>query len=425
MKLTLACPSPAVAVTAVGGSGTVVANTHAAPDVRVVVVASDERGRSVRRQRVGVPELRRADLAVAGQLRTLLAPGVAGAREQPGGSGLRGVLVAADQRDAPVGRHRHAAAEPRVADCSAADARRRQLAPCSRRACEPEGLPAAAVVCGSPDEAEVPVCRERHAPAEVARCRSRRWRSASRPAATRHPQERVNTHAAPTMARRRAWPPMSAVFPSADSATSLPNQPEEASPVPVSLLTLLRPDARPAGEHPRRAHVWKKPSFGPPIRAVFAVCRQRHVEAEPRPEAALAGTGQLAALLRPDGGRAREHPRRSGLALSPPPPISAVFPSDDSATAEPKPARAGRACADQLAALLRPGRARPGEHPCRSDVAVVRRAADQRRIPVGRQCDRVADLPGAGLVARGELVARLDERVDRDRIARLTIPDVD
>ena len=53
--------------------------------------------------------------------------------------------------------------------------------------------------------------------------------------------------------------------------------------------------------------------------------------------------------------------------------------------AEAEPAGAGLAAAGQLAALLRPGGARAGEHPRRADVAVVAGAADQRGVPVGRQ----------------------------------------
>src|SRR5207245_1620517 len=45
--------------------------------------------------------------------------------------------------------------------------------------------------------------------------------------------ERVNTHAAPTL-RSSACPPISAVLPSADSATLEPNWPKPDSPPPVS-----------------------------------------------------------------------------------------------------------------------------------------------------------------------------------------------
>ena len=73
--------------------------------------------------------------------------------------------------------------------------------------------------------------------------------------------------------------------------------------------------------------------------------------------------------------------------------------------------------ADELRALLGPGRPRAREHPHRPLVRVVVGAADERRVPVARQrhdaLEGVADGAGAD-----ELCALLHERVDLQRIAR-------
>src|ERR1700727_1980583 len=74
--------------------------------------------------------------------------------------------------------------------------------------------------------------------------------------------------------------------------------------------------------------------------------------------------------------------------------------------------------ADELPALLGPGRARTREHPRRPGGAAVVARADQRGVAVSGDRDAKAESPGCDFARAGELCALLDPRVDPQRIAR-------
>ena len=143
---------------------------------------------------------------------------------------------------------------------------------------------------------------------------------------------------------------------------------------------------------------------GPPISAVLP----SEDSATLKPKLAVAGLAaarELWALLGPGRARAREHPRRTDTAV-----VVGTADQRGVAVARQRHAVAESACADlaaacELCALLGPGRARAREHPRRADAAVVAVAADQRRVAVGRQRDADAEVALAGLSGAGELTA--------------------
>ena len=88
--------------------------------------------------------------------------------------------------------------------------------------------------------------------------------------------------------------------------------------------------------------------------------------------------------------RAREHPSGADAVLSVGPPISAVLPSEESATLAPNsPAPVSPPLSRELFALLGPFFARAREHPRRADFRRCRRrSADQRGVRLRRRAPR-------------------------------------
>ena len=143
--------------------------------------------------------------------------------------------------------------------------------------------------------------------------------------------ERVNTHAAPTPPLSER-PPINAVFPSPDSATLQPNSPLPIAPEPVSLEPCW------VQVEPERVNTHAAPtrplSPGPPINAVFPSPDSATLE----PKSALPLAPDPVSLepcwvqVEPERVKTHAAPARS---LSTGSPINAVFPSPDSATLQP------------------------------------------------------------------------------------------
>ena len=302
---------------------------------------------------------------------------------------LRAVVARrADQRGVAVGGERDARAEPAFPELSPVPV---SFGPCWLQT-PPERVnthaaPLASLSSPAADQRRVAVGGERDEHAEFACCRSSPPVSFA-PCWLQTPPERVNTHAAP-VAVSSSGPPISAVLPSAESATLVPNSPSPVSPRAGELCALLGPGRARAREHPRRARagvvagaadqrrvavgrraprcsrirlrrsrpppvsfspcwVQVEPervnthaapvcrlSSGPADQRRVAVGGERHAVAE-FAVADLARAGELFALLGPGRARAREHPRRAAeFVRRRGPPISAVLPSADSATLEP------------------------------------------------------------------------------------------
>ncbi len=363
----------------------------------VVLGPADQRGVAVGRERDARAEFAFSGLAGAGELSALLGPGRARAREHPGRADVAVVAGPADQRGVAVGGERDARAEPAVSDLAGAGQLFALLSPGRARAREHPGRAGFAVVVGAPPTSAVLPsaesatlvaesafsglagagelsallgpgrARAREHPgrarvAVVARarrsarcCRRRRApRSKPNPAFPISPvpmsfppcwvqvePERVNTQAAPVLPLS-SGPPISAVSPSAESATLSPNLPSPVSPVPVSFSPCW------LQVEPERVNTQAAPlspsSRGPPISAVLPSAESATLVAEfafcDVGEFAFSGVAradELSALLGPGRARAREHPGGAD-AVSPPmsrsaPPISAVLPSPESATA--------------------------------------------------------------------------------------------
>ena len=179
-----------------------------------------------------------AALAGAGQLRALLRPGAVAERVNTHAAPSAVVVVgAADQRGVPVADSATLAPKLVFAAC------RSSFGPCCVQVV-PERVNThaaprvAAVVAGAADQRRVPVRRQRHAGAEPAGPLSPLAVSFG-PCCVQVLPERVNTHAAPTPSLS-SGPPISAVFPSADSATLTPK------PAPAALVA-ARSASVPAG----------------------------------------------------------------------------------------------------------------------------------------------------------------------------------
>src|SRR5438876_4475500 len=162
-------------------------------------------------------------------------------------------------------------------------------------------------------------------------------------------------------------PPMRAVSPLAESASLKPNAPAPISPLPVSLGPCWGPGGSDAREHPRRAGFRVVDVTADECER--AVGRQGDGLAEPA-VARFAGGGELRAALAPGRAGAGEDPRGAEI-------VVVLFGADERRVAvrgqrdaAAERARAAFVVGCQLLALLRPGRARPPEHPGGADAAV-------------------------------------------------------
>ena len=193
--------------------------------------------------------------------------------------------------------------------------------------------------------------------------------------------ERVNTHAAPAPPLSPD-PPISAVLPSAESATLLPNSPSPVSPVPVSFSPCwVQVDPERVNTHaaPTPAGLNVPPlSAGPPISAVLPSAESATLVPEfafpDVVEHGLSGVAravELSALLGPRGPRAREHPRPAGFS-------------------------------------------------CCSEWRSARLSAQCCHLPTAPHCSRTVRLPISSRA--GQLFALLDQRVDPQRIVSTPIP---
>jgi hypothetical protein len=148
--------------------------------------------------------------------------------------------------------------------------------------------------------------------------------------------ERVNTQAAPTLPLA-AGPPTSAVLPSLEeSATLVPNWPEPISPLPVSFA--------PCGVQvePERVNTHAAPTLalspGPPSSAVLPSGESATLEptspapTSPEPSKNSWSFAPCWVQVEPERVNTQAAPT---LLLSAGPPISAVLPSEESATLEP------------------------------------------------------------------------------------------
>ena len=165
------------------------------------------------------------------------------------------------------------------------------------------------------------------------------------------PSERVNTHAAPKLPPSKA-PPISAVLPSPESAALAPNQPLPLSPVP-SLAQLLGQSPTSFAPcwvqaPPERVNTHAAPapslSVAPPISAVFPSSESATLRPNwPTASAPLSPVPSLAqpvvqsptsfapCWVQAPPERVNTH-AAPAFALSYWPPISAVLPSAESAT---------------------------------------------------------------------------------------------
>ena len=176
------------------------------------------------------------------------------------------------------------------------------------------------------------------------------------------PADRVNRNAAPTMFESLSAP-TSAVLPSAEMATAAAEGAGLLASLGTQLRALLTPGGTGAREHPGRAADRMLLSFSSPMTAVLPSAEMRDRVAEARGSALIVGKEALLEVQRRAAAGVL-HDRSRALAPSPGPPMSAVVPSAERATAVPKCAvvvrRAGRS-ADLRAGA--PGRARAREHP--------------------------------------------------------------
>ena len=141
----------------------------------------------------------------------------------------------------------------------------------------------------------------------------------------------MNTHAAPTPLLS-VGAPTSAVLPLAETATLVPNSPVPISPLPMSFspcwvhFSLARANTHTAPAPPL--------SVGPPITAVLPVAES--ATASPNSASAFSplpmSFSPCWVQVEPERVNAHAAPI---AALSVGPPISAVFPSEESATLEP------------------------------------------------------------------------------------------
>ena len=140
----------------------------------------------------------------------------------------------------------------------------------------------------------------------------------------------MNTHAAPTS--RSTGAPTSAVLPSEDSATLLPKKGMPTTPAPVSFSPCW------VQVEPERVNTHAAPrsplSPHPPIRAVLP--SEDSATLEPKSASPIAPPGMsfppCCVQVEPE----RVNTHAAPTPLSPGPPISAVLPSEDSATLSPK-----------------------------------------------------------------------------------------
>src|SRR5207253_1095727 len=133
------------------------------PMVVVVVWAADQRSSAVARQRDAEALVGVADRARSYELRALLRPGRARAREHPRRPHAAVVVRAADQRGAAVARQRDAEALVGVADRARSYELGALLRPARARARQHPRRPHAAVVAWAADKRGVPIARQRDA----------------------------------------------------------------------------------------------------------------------------------------------------------------------------------------------------------------------------------------------------------------------